>query len=64
MTTKILIINDRDSNNAQHLLVTVSAGPRDPVIEKRLAPGEMYSQWVATGHDISIKEIGEPKPKE
>lgn len=63
MTTKILIINDPDSNSAQHAVVTVE-GDGIQTTTKRLAPGETFSRWITDRMRVSVTEVFEPKPKE
>jgi hypothetical protein len=53
MTTKITIENDKASNGDIHIIK--SAGFSPPVLTT-ITPGEIYSQWVATGHVITLQE--------
>lgn len=66
MTTKVLILNDHDSNKSQHARVTFER-PGHPADVKLLAPGESTEWWISGdtqghGDKVTVVEVFAPKP--
>lgn len=68
MTTKVTVLNDHDSNKAQHARVTFERPGQDPAV-RLLAPGESTAWWISgnaegVGDKITVVEVFAPKPTE
>lgn len=54
MTTKVIIVNDSESNPAQELVVTAEGTQRDGT--HVLTPGHSWSAWASSMSTITISE--------